>query len=460
MGAMLIGQRDGTELFTDRKIELVSGIANQAALAIESAQLFAAQQEEAWVTTALLSVAEAVNSTLGLQQTLDAIVRIVPMLVGVSKCGILHWHPESRCFHGAAAWGLTTEAEDKFAEIILSPLDNHFIDLLTSVSEPIASDRNPENALPTSVQALFETDGLIGFPLIAKGTLVGAMLVDRTGPGELMDERRVNILAGTAQQIALALETARLQDEATERQRLERELEVAQGIQHSFLPQQLPVVAGWELAAFYRTARQVGGDFYDFIPLKHGKWGLVIADVADKGVPAALFMALSRTLIRAAAFSRDNPVETLTRVNQLLLSDSRSDLFVTVWYGVWNPATGEIVFASAGHNPPMLVRADGTAEELWVKGIALGVIDAPKLDERRITMSKGDVLIAYTDGVTEAIRTDGGEFGTEGLQNSASMMRECSASDVLTNITDSLDKFTENEAQFDDLTLVVLKYEN
>ncbi|MEP7288130.1 MAG: GAF domain-containing protein [Chloroflexota bacterium] len=457
MGAMLIGQRDGAELMTERKIELVSGIANQAALAIESAQLFAAQQEEAWVTTALLSVAESANSTLGLKQTLRTIVRLVPMLVGVNRCGIMQWEPEAGHFVGGAAWGLTHEAEQRFAGIILSPKDNHFIYLLSTSPEPQPSDRDPEKALPESLARLFETDGLIGFPLIAKGNLVGAMLVDRTEPGELMSHRRVNILVGTAQQVALAVETAHLQEQVTERQRLERELEVARGIQHSFLPQQVPTLPGWDLAAFYRTARQVGGDFYDFIPLKNNKWGIVIADVADKGVPAALFMVLSRTNIRASAFSRDNPVETLERVNELLLADSRSDLFVTAWYGVWDPSTGEIVYASGGHNPPLLIRASGICEELSAHGIALGVIPSIKLEEKRITLLKNDLLVAYTDGVTEAMRSDGTDFGVVGLQSTAANARYGSAAEIMQRIVQTLDAFAGSEPQFDDLTLITLK---
>ncbi|HLY25805.1 MAG TPA: PP2C family protein-serine/threonine phosphatase, partial [Aggregatilineales bacterium] len=204
-------------------------------------------------------------------------------------------------------------------------------------------------------------------------------------------------------------------------------------------------------------ARQVGGDFYDFIPLKDGRWGIVIADVADKGVPAALFMALSRTNIRAVAFNRANPAETLARVNELLLSDSRSDLFVTVWYGVWNPTTAEIVYASAGHNPPILVRNNGQCEELVARGIALGVISPVKLDEKRITLAPGDVLLPYTDGVTEALRADGEEFGVLGLQTTAASVRHRSAIDIKQRIVESLDSFTVGTAQFDDLTFIVLK---
>jgi serine phosphatase RsbU (regulator of sigma subunit) len=168
-------------------------------------------------------------------------------------------------------------------------------------------------------------------------------------------------------------------------------------------------------------------------------------------------MVLSRTNLRAAAFSRDNPTETLHRVNELLLSDSRSDLFVTCWYGVFDPTTGEIVYANAGHNPPLLIRADGLSEELSAQGIALGVTPTIRLEERRSTVRAGDMLLAYTDGVTEAIRSDNTEFGVVGLQSIASSTRQQPANDVMKRVVQAVDTFTAGEAQFDDLTLIVLK---
>jgi phosphoserine phosphatase RsbU/P len=409
------------------------------------------------VTAALLSVAESVNSTLGLQPTLETVVRLTPMLAGVTRCAIMQWEPATRQFIAGAAWGLSPEREQEFTELVLSPADDRFIELLTTLSEPVSCGSESPQTMSESLCRLFEVSALLGLPLIAQGTLVGAMLVDHPRPGTPLDQRRMNILTGIAQQVALALETARLQAEATARQRLERELEVARGIQHSFLPQQLPSVPDWQLSVYYRAARQVGGDFYDFIPLKSKKWGIVIADVADKGVPAALFMALSRTLIRAAAFSRDDPVQTLTRVNELLLSDSRSDLFVTAWFGVWDPTNNEIVYASAGHNPPMLIRADGLTEELSARGIALGVIDTVKLEEKRVTVGPGELLVAYTDGVTEALRSDGTEFGVVGLQSTAASSRQHHTEEITNRIVSAIDTFTAGEPQSDDMTLIVLK---
>jgi serine phosphatase RsbU (regulator of sigma subunit) len=306
---------------------------------------------------------------------------------------------------------------------------------------------------------MLKVDAILALPLIAKGALLGVMLVDHQSVGERADQRRMNILTGTAQQFSLAMETGRLQADSMLREKMEKELEVAQGIQRSFLPSTLPNLPGCALSVFYRAARQVGGDFYDFIPLRSGKWGVVVADVADKGVPAALFMVLSRTNLRAAAFSRESPAETLRRVNELLLSDSRSDLFVTVWYGVFDPAQHEIVYANAGHNPPLVLHSGGQFEELTAPGMALGVMPEMRLEERRIKLTPGDTLIAYTDGVTEAIRADNSEFGVVGLQRAAYSVRRQAASDMMKVIVQAVDQFTQGQPQFDDVTLVLIKRE-
>ena len=224
----------------------MSGIANQAALAIEGAQLFAAQQEEQWVTTALLTVAESVNSTLDLAQTLETLVRLTPMLVGVSRCGVLQWEADARCFVGGAAYGLTPEAETQFTDLVLTPGSDLFLRALATSPETVSAGAGLSFAIPAAL-SLFGVSALLGLPLIAKGMLVGAMLVDHPGSDGIADQRRMNILTGTAQQAALAIETARLQADSVVRQRMERELEVAQGIQRSFLPQQLPTIPGWDV---------------------------------------------------------------------------------------------------------------------------------------------------------------------------------------------------------------------
>ncbi|MCZ7538509.1 MAG: GAF domain-containing protein [Anaerolineae bacterium] len=456
-GLLLIGTRGDDEPMTDRKIELVSGIANQAALAIESAQLVAAQQEEAWVTTALLQVAEAVNTQLDADQSLETLVRLTPLLVGVERCGILKWDGEAGSFVGGPSWGLTQEHRTQFAELVCTDHDGKFLRRLIEGAEPVACGVGTEVPLPSALQKLFEVPALIGLPLVARGHLVGAMLVDHPALEGAIDQRRLNILNGIAHQTALSLENARLQAEASAVERMERELEVARAIQTSFLPGELPQEPGWEVAAHYRAARQVGGDFYDFFRVDEHRWAVVVADVADKGVPAALFMVLSRTLLRAVGLNRHTPLETLRRVNQLLLHDSRSDLFVTVWYGLWDARSGLVQYCSAGHNPPLLVHADGSAELLSARGLALGVLSDIVLSEAEVTLQPGDLLLAYTDGVTDALRPDKTEFGVIGLQSTVTSLRKGSAHDIVQGTVHALDRFVEGAPQFDDMTFVVLK---
>jgi serine phosphatase RsbU (regulator of sigma subunit) len=225
----------------------------------------------------------------------------------------------------------------------------------------------------------------------------------------------------------------------------------------SLLPEKPPSISGWELAAYYRPARLVGGDFYDFIALDDGRYVLVIADVADKGVPAAMFMATCRTLIRAVAANAKSPSESLEQVNRLLMYDNRTDLFFTCWYGILDPRTGMLEYSSGGHNPPLLIHADGHISELRVRGIAIGVVESVKLQTLQIQLQQGDTLLAYTDGLTEAPRADMKEFGEVELHISAVKFHTRSAQEMANKIISAIDRFTDGQPAFDDLTLFVLK---
>jgi sigma-B regulation protein RsbU (phosphoserine phosphatase) len=287
---------------------------------------------------------------------------------------------------------------------------------------------------------------------------VGLLVVD--DPRRSSHPRLMSILTGIAHQTATVLETAGLHASETERERLEQELEVARSIQASFIPDAPPRLPGWQVAAAWEAARQVSGDFYDFIPLRDGLWGLVIADVADKGIPAALFMAVCRTLLRAAAISRTSPADTLSRVNELLFNDARTDLFVTVFYAIWNPSTGRVVYASAGHNPPLLVHAR-THEpvELRSRGIALGVIRDVQLEEHQVTLKPGDTLVAYTDGVTEAMQADLTQWGLNRFKAALGDADARSAPDMLAYLLGTIREFVGGAPQSDDLTVWLLQRE-
>ena len=184
-------------------------------------------------------------------------------------------------------------------------------------------------------------------------------------------------------------------------QRFEQELEVARLIQQNFLPKQLPELPGWQVAAYYQPAREVGGDFYDVIPLPDGRVGFVIGDVTDKGVPAALVMAATRSVLRAAAQRLVEPGEVLERVNELLCPDMPANMFVTCLYGVLDPATGRFRFANAGHDLPYVKTADGSVE-LRARGMPLGLMPGMAYEEKETVLEPGDSLLLYCDGIVEA----------------------------------------------------------
>ena len=235
-------------------------------------------------------------------------------------------------------------------------------------------------------------------------------------------------------------------------------MQVAQRIQASLLPQQLPSAPGYELAHVWEPAREVGGDFYDFIALPEGKLGVVMADVADKGIPAALFMATTSTLLRMAAQDHAAPDQVLLAANTGINANNREELFVTAWYGVLNPATHRLVCANAGHSLALHVRArDGSIRRLRPAGMPLGVVDDPGLRRETVRLAVGDLLVLYTDGLTDALDEAGEEFGQARLETLLRHQRGQSATEVATAIHQAVLNHIGHTALFDDVTLAVVK---
>ena len=245
----------------------------------------------------------------------------------------------------------------------------------------------------------------LAVPLVSQGELIGVLnLGPRLSEQEYSSDDR-KLLDNLAAQAAPALRVGQLvrqqQAEAATRQRFEQELEVAKLIQQNFLPKQLPELSGWQVSAYYRPAREVGGDFYDVIPLPDGKIGFVVGDVTDKGVPAALVMAATRSVLRASAQRLVEPGETLERVNEHLCPDMPEKMFVTCLYGVLDPETGHFRFANAGHDLPYVKTAEGS-EELRARGMPLGLMPGMPYEEKETVLHPGDSLLLHSDGVVEA----------------------------------------------------------
>lgn len=247
-----------------------------------------------------------------------------------------------------------------------------------------------------------------------------------------------------------------------ELQRKQAELKVAADIQKSFLPDKLPSPKGFDIAATTIPAREVGGDFYDFI-LSDGGLQLVIADVSGKGVPAALFMALSRTIMRACVAAHEKASERLSCANNMIMADSgsgTSGMFVTLFYASMGREDRKLVYVNAGHNPPLLFRtATGRIEMMEVTGVALGMMANMDYEQRQLDLESGDILLLYTDGIVEAMNGKEELYGQKRLESSLAASAELSAQEILDKILRDLRQFTEGEEQSDDITAVVIKAE-
>lgn len=263
--------------------------------------------------------------------------------------------------------------------------------------------------------------------------------------------RVMNIMSGR---------TRRLIDEEVRRQRMEEELAIGRRIQLSLLPRGCPFILGYELVAGYRAAHQVGGDLYDFIrpPGAPENVHIVIADVTGKGVPAALYMAVSRTLFHTHALENPTPAEALDRVNRFIRQDETSPLFLSAFYAVLDTETACLTYANAGHNLPLWVHhATGEIDELVARGIVLGAFDGYLPEEVMCILEPGDFIVFFTDGITEARNLAGDFFDEEGLIETVRAKRWNSAEELLTAIITAVDEFSTGTPQADDFTVVVLR---
>ncbi len=231
---------------------------------------------------------------------------------------------------------------------------------------------------------------------------------------------------------------------------------MAREVQSSLMPGQLPPVPGFSLAADWRSAREVAGDFYDIFPLPDDRWALVIADVSDKGAPAALYMAMTRSLIRSSARRHASPAATLLEVNREIFAHSSSTMFVSVFHAVLDARTRSMTYANAGHPAPLLRRPSGLIVSLPRTGVLIGIMEAYVLSEVSLALAPGDTLLAYTDGLTDALNPQGEDYGLARLKAALAGAPPGDADRQLAHLTRDLAAFAGGVAPFDDITLLIV----
>ncbi len=432
-------------------------------LQLEAANKVMQQRTEALVS--LQDMAQALISSTSLDDLANRVCRKARDLCGADRA-VLYYEraPDQVEVLAVAGWTSVLAHMPLEPGLVLEP---------TNGPEPY-----PYNRLPPGIPKRFTTGGDMPraglmVPLVAQDQRVGMMLVHSMTRSSF-PPGAVALLQSFANQAALALQRAGLieqlrakialleaaQVELVQKERMEREMELARGVQQSVLPKTFPEIPGYRFAALNEPARQVGGDFYDVIDLGDGRFGVAIADVSDKGIPAALFMALTRSLLHAEARRERSPQVVAANVNQLLRELGEPDMFVTVFYGVIERETGQMIYTRAGHDNPLLLR-DGQALELHGSGVVLGILGQEDLhlSEETLTLRPGDRLVLYTDGLVDVQDPAGALYNREALKQAMLEYSHLPAEALCRAVFDHLDAVRGGAEQYDDMTMLVVEVE-
>ncbi|MEO6589481.1 MAG: PP2C family protein-serine/threonine phosphatase, partial [Pyrinomonadaceae bacterium] len=270
-------------------------------------------------------------------------------------------------------------------------------------------------------------------------------------------EEHLNILTTLASVASIRIENARLLEERFERLRMEHELELATEIQQSFQPSSPPVIEGYEFQGISFSCYEIGGDYYDFISRHDGKMMIALGDVSGKGTAAALLMSSVHAAIHAQVAAKNSLMETVTSVNQYLAENTPSNRFVTLFIAELDPETGKIAYINAGHNPPLIGRTDGSVEQLGSGGFPLGIIPNAEYELGETSLADNEVLVIYSDGVSEGSNLEGEEYGMERLTEVINKNLQQSASGLRDKIESSLSTFIQTAPAGDDITMVIVK---
>lgn len=298
---------------------------------------------------------------------------------------------------------------------------------------------------------------MMAVPLQTKDRIIGLIYVDSPFVLRMFNDEDLSLLTVMANIAAVRLENARLAEVEQAERILRRDLAQAAQIQQGILPEKTPEVPGLELAGFNAPCRTVGGDYYGFVSYPGGRVGLALGDVSGKGMSAALMVMAFEARLRVLAEDEETAATVVTRLNKITCANCPTNRFITFFFGILDPATGDLEYANAGHNPPFLVRTTGEVQALGGGGPVLGILPIAPYAQEKVRLEPGDLLVIYSDGVTEATNTAEEEYGEERLADVLRSRRGESAAAIVSAVTESVHQFTSGAPQADDITLVVAK---
>lgn len=459
LGILNIAAKDWSA-FTPRSLALLTTVGHQIGIALERAQLFDLVKEQRHSEQAVLLVfSKQLLSGFGQEALTALLVNEATGLLGADACSLLLVDEQDDDLEFVAANGWNANPVDLERKV---PRDANSGpgQVMRSRQTLLVEDLQQSDVTSWSPSWLV-AEGFRGHavvPLVVENDSIGALVVNYRSP-RLLSGDELRLLELMANQAAIAIETARLQRKEVELQRTDQELAIGRTMQRSLMPIQSPQLDGYEFAVAYEPAAQVGGDFYDYCWVKGDprQLGLIVGDVAGKGVPAALFMAMCRTNIRAAVLSGRSPGEALKRANELILNDSQAEVFLSAIYASLDPGTGRLTYANGGHNRPLFIEgATGDVRELDARGIILGQFEEVEIAEEMVELTPGDTLVLFTDGVTEAIDAKKRQFGEDRLREVLRAAKGGSAGEIVAALSAAIQDYAGSELQADDFTILAV----
>jgi serine phosphatase RsbU (regulator of sigma subunit) len=405
----------------------------------------------------LLALISKVGVTLlasaTLDETLQQIASLVFEAVPAERCCIMMRDEGSKDLKVAVA--RLRDRQGDIGEIRVSrTIMEEVVGLGRSV---LTADAQQDPRLMSSTMTLQGIRSVLAVPLGVGEKVFGIIYADSPIAESRFTEDHLKVLTTLSSVAAIRVENARLIEEQIGRERLEQELQLASEIQQRFQPTAPPQVPGYEMQGISFPCYEIGGDYYDFIRREDGRMIVALGDVSGKGTAAALLMSSLHAAVHAQAASHSSLVDTISAVNNYLADNTPTNRFVTLFYAELDPQTGGLAFINAGHNPPLIVHAAGTTENLASGGLPLGIRPDAEYKEGRTSLQPSDVLVIYSDGVSEAVSPQGEEFGTQRLYEVVSRNLEASAAGIRDRIEAALTKWAQGTPAADDITLVIVK---
>ncbi len=431
-------------------LELLEVIGERIALTLRNARILEEAFRALDEAKSLHEVGIALSGSLELNELLEKVLDNLKRVVKYEMAIIFLVDPEDGTINQIATRGVEDEAGDR----LHLKMGEGICGRVAQTGEGVIE--SDVRANPDYIALRLMTRSEMAVPVKIGNNVIGVFNVESDTP-DAYKKHDLELMNGFASLVAVSIERARMHREQLVARQLEEELAIARRIQMTFLPSSDPQIPGFDVAGINIPSTAVGGDYYDFIPIVRNQFGIAIGDVSGKGIPASLIMAAFRASLKAEIRNNFAIRAILNKVNNLLYESIERDRFVTAVYGVLDSKNKIFTFSNAGHNPPILKRISGKVEYLTEGGMTLGAIPDSVYEERPISLGKGDILLFYTDGVTEVIDENGNEFGVGRLLRHLDRSRHLKAREIIDNIVSETNKFNSADRESDDLTMIVIK---